>query len=220
MPYEMIPELASYCFDCGVEFMSSPFSVEDARAVDPYVKKHKIASYEMMHLHLIEYAARSGKPLVLSTGAATSDEIEWSLRTFRSLGGTEVTLMQCTAKYPAPLSSLNLRAIPEMKERFGVNVGLSDHSRGNRFCPCHQAGRDSRASIVSAGTGHLADPQARFSPGHRSLPQLPPSPPVRTASAERDRSPSPLSRPPARSSKPSRETPRESPHFASAYTQE
>lgn len=129
MPYEMIPELAKHCEKNGLQFMSSPFSIADAAAVDPFVKIHKIASYEISHSRLIEFAAGTGKPLILSTGAATEDEIQWALDHFREHGGTDVTLMQCTAKYPAPNSTLNLRAIPRMRERFKAPVGLSDHSR-------------------------------------------------------------------------------------------
>jgi N-acetylneuraminate synthase len=129
MPYEMIPELAAFCTECGVQFMSSPFSVADAQAVDPYVSIHKIASYEISHSRLIEFVAQTGKPLILSTGASDEQDIAWALNHFRSHGGADVTLMQCTARYPAPLESLNLRAIPAMREHFGVPVGLSDHSR-------------------------------------------------------------------------------------------
>lgn len=129
MPYEMIPELAQYCDKCGVEFMSTPFSIADAEAVDPYVKTHKIASYEISHIRLIEYAARSGKPLVMSTGGANHDEIQWALDHFLACGGEDITLMQCTAKYPAPLSSLNLLAIRDLIRKYNVPAGLSDHSR-------------------------------------------------------------------------------------------
>lgn len=129
MPYEMIPDLASYCEDCGVEFMGSFFSSVDFAAVDPFVTRHKIASYEIGHLRLIELAAKSGKPLVLSTGAAFEEEIAWAVDTFYQLGGTSLTLLQCTAKYPAVPNTMNLNAIPWLKERFKVDTGLSDHSR-------------------------------------------------------------------------------------------
>lgn len=109
--------------------MSSPFSVKDLEAVNPYVAIHKIASYEINHLRLIEAAAASGKPLVLSTGASNLEEIAWSIDKFQSLSQSQLCLMQCTAKYPAPLSSLNLGVIPLLKSVFGLPVGLSDHSR-------------------------------------------------------------------------------------------
>lgn len=129
MPYEMIPELADYCAKKNIEFMSSPFSVDDARAIDPFVRRHKLASYEISHLRLIQALAETGKPLIASTGAATEDDIAWFLETFRAAGGRDVTLLQCTAKYPAPLSTLNLQVLTRLRERFGAPVGLSDHSK-------------------------------------------------------------------------------------------
>ena len=129
MPYEMLGELAGYCQSQKIQFMSSPFSVEDAKAVDPFVSVHKIASYEISHIRLIEYIAATGKPLVLSTGAATEDEIKWTVDHFLCHGGKHLALMQCTAKYPAPLDALNVRAVSSLSEVFNVPSGLSDHSR-------------------------------------------------------------------------------------------
>jgi sialic acid synthase SpsE len=129
MPYELIPRIAEYSAQAGIEFMSTPFSVEDATAVDPFVGRHKIASYEINHVRLIEYLAQTGKPLIMSTGAATEEEVAFGLDTVRAAGATDITLLQCTAKYPAPPDSLNVAAIPYLAERFGVRVGLSDHSR-------------------------------------------------------------------------------------------
>ena len=129
MPYEMIPELALFCKEAGVQFMATPFSPEDFAAIDPHVTVHKIASYELCHLRLLELAARSGKPTIISTGAAAQEDIAWALKTFRDNGGAEATLLQCTAKYPAPPESMNLRTIDWLKTRFGVPSGLSDHSR-------------------------------------------------------------------------------------------
>lgn len=129
MPYELIPQLAEYCQKQNIEFMSTPFSIADAKAVDPYVKTHKIASYEISHIRLIEFIAKTGKPVILSTGGATCEDIEWAINHFYMNGGKIISLMQCTAKYPAPLSALNLKVIPELIKRFNVPVGLSDHSR-------------------------------------------------------------------------------------------
>jgi N-acetylneuraminate synthase len=130
MPYEMVEKLYRYCLESKIEFMSSAFSVDDFSVVDPFVRCHKIASYEIGHLHLLKMAAASKKPLLLSTGAATIEEIAWAVDTFRQNEGQSLTLMQCTACYsPAPSSSMNLGAIPYLRKRFAVNVGLSDHSR-------------------------------------------------------------------------------------------
>lgn len=135
MPYEMIAELSFYCRSRDIHFMASPFSSQDFEQVDPHVACHKIASYEIGHLRLIEAAARSNKPLILSTGCATEDEIAWACDTFRRKGGRQLILLQCTGKYPADPRSLNLRSIPWLRQRFGVAVGLSDHSRDPVIAP-------------------------------------------------------------------------------------
>ncbi|MBA2727572.1 MAG: GNAT family N-acetyltransferase [Parachlamydiaceae bacterium] len=135
MPPEMVEELYILCKEAKIEFMATPFSPADFAAVDPYVHQHKIASYEIGHIHLLKLAAMSGKPLLLSTGAATPDEIEWAVSIFRKNGGKCLTLLQCTACYPAPSESMNLNALLWLKTRFGVNVGLSDHSRQPTAAP-------------------------------------------------------------------------------------
>lgn len=129
MPYEMVPDLAVYASEQGLEFMSSPFSVADYTAVNPYVNIHKIASYEISHIRLLEAMAASGKVTVLSTGASEIKDIEWAINYFKERSGSTLCLMQCTARYPAPLDSLNLGAIPVLKSIYGLPVGLSDHSR-------------------------------------------------------------------------------------------
>lgn len=129
MPYEMLSELSAFCDDNDIVFMSSPFSVADLNAVDQWVSIHKIASYEICHIRLLEAAAATRKPLILSTGASTTDDITWAVSHFKSLSDAPICLMQCTAKYPAPNKALNLRAIPTLKAMYGVPVGLSDHSR-------------------------------------------------------------------------------------------
>ena len=135
MPYEMIPELYDYCKSNSIEFMSTPFSVEDAKHIDPFVQKHKIASYEITHMRLLEYVATTQKPLILSTGAATPEEIRWAVDFFKKNGGNDLSLMQVTAKYPAPLHSLNLGAIKHLIDEFDIPVGLSDHSRDPLLAP-------------------------------------------------------------------------------------
>ena len=129
MPYELVAYIAAYAGAADIEFMSTAFSTADVAAVDPHVKRHKVASYELNHVELLEAMAATGKPIILSTGAATMDDIEFGLRTLRGAGAADVTLMQCTASYPAPPDSLNLAAIPALRDAFGVPVGLSDHSR-------------------------------------------------------------------------------------------
>jgi N-acetylneuraminate synthase len=129
MPDEMVEELFLMCKQAKIEFMATAFSPANFATVNPYVHQHKIASYEIGHIHLLKLAAESGKPLLLSTGAATPDEIEWAVSTFRKFGGKCLTLLQCTACYPAPAESMNLNVLHWLKTRFNVSVGLSDHSR-------------------------------------------------------------------------------------------
>lgn len=135
MPYEMIPRLSVYCKQQGIEFMSTAFSPADFVAVDPFVSIHKIASYEIGHLRLLELAGRSKKPLILSTGASVEEEIAWAVDTYRANGGSHLTLLQCTAKYPADGASMNLKAIEWMRYRFHAATGLSDHSRHPVYAP-------------------------------------------------------------------------------------
>jgi N-acetylneuraminate synthase len=129
MPYELLGDIAAHCEHVGIEFMSTPFSVADAEAVDPHVRRHTVASYEIGHVRLLQWLAATGKPLIISTGAATEDDIVFCVTTVREAGARDVTLLQCTSNYPAPPESLNLTVIPWLSQRFGVPAGFSDHSR-------------------------------------------------------------------------------------------
>jgi len=128
MPYEMIPELSSFCNENDILFMSSAFSVEDAKHIDPYVKIHKVASYEINHVRLLEFLAKTKKPILVSTGASSYDKIEFAIKTIKENGNDKIALLQCTAKYPAPINSLNLNVISTLKSKYGLPVGFSDHS--------------------------------------------------------------------------------------------
>lgn len=135
MPYEMIPKLVEHCCSRGIEWMSTPFSPQDFEIVRPYIKRNKIASYEIGHLHLVRLAAQSGLPTYISTGAATEDEIAWAVKFYYSLGGLDLTLLQCTACYPARPESLHLKTMTWLQRRFDVKVGLSDHSQDPIYAP-------------------------------------------------------------------------------------
>jgi N-acetylneuraminate synthase len=128
MPYEMLEELSQYCRQNKILFMSTPFSVDDAREVNKYVKIHKVASYEINHVRLLEFLAKTNKPIILSTGASGFTEIDFAVNLLRKNKVSQLALLQCTAKYPAPLGSLNLKTIQEIKRKYNVPVGLSDHS--------------------------------------------------------------------------------------------
>ena len=135
MPYEWLPKLAAYCDDKKIIFLSSVFDEESVDILDPYVPASKIASYEMTHLPLVRHIAKKGKPVIISTGTANLEEVDETVEAFFATGNKDLMLMQCTASYPAPVGSLNLRAIITMKEAFQVPVGLSDHSRDPFVAP-------------------------------------------------------------------------------------
>lgn len=135
MPYEMVPLLAKRCEELGIQFLASAFSIEDFDFLNPFVKMHKIASYEISHVHLLERAAKAKKPLLLSTGASSIDEIDWAVNCFRKFGGENLILMQCTAKYPAEPASMHLNVIPWLKKRYRAKAGLSDHSQNPFTAP-------------------------------------------------------------------------------------
>lgn len=91
----------------------------------------KIASFEITDLPLIDYAARKGKPMVISTGIALPEDIQRAVRTCRDAGNEDITLLKCTSSYPAPIEDANLMTMVDMRERYGVKVGLSDHTLGH-----------------------------------------------------------------------------------------
>ncbi|MBC8433691.1 MAG: pseudaminic acid synthase [Desulfobacterales bacterium] len=131
MPWEWQPKLMKVAQELGLDLFST--------AVDPSgvdflermgVAIHKTASFEIVDLALIEKMARTGKPLVLSTGMATLAEIEEAVGTARDAGATQIALLKCTSAYPAPPEEMNLRTLPHLSETFGVPVGLSDHTLG------------------------------------------------------------------------------------------
>lgn len=129
MPYEMVSELEKYAREQEIDFLTTAFSVKDLKAIDGCVAMHKIASYENTHMRLLEAAAQTGKPVIMSTGASNLEEIQWSVDFWKSLTDAPMVLMQCTASYPAPQNSLHLRTLQSLKSRFGLLTGLSDHSR-------------------------------------------------------------------------------------------
>ena len=128
MPYEMIPELSNYCRQENIMFMSTSFSINDAKQVDPYVDFHKVASFEINHVRLLEFLAKTKKPIIISTGASTYDEIDFAVDLVKKNGNEKIALLQCTSKYPALIEELNLSVIPKMKSMYKVPVGFSDHS--------------------------------------------------------------------------------------------
>ena len=130
-PWEWHAELQQKSASLGMDFFSSPF---DAGAVDFLetlnVPAYKIASPELVDIPLIQKAASTGKPLIMSTGMATCEEVEEALAAAREGRAQEIALLKCTSSYPSPPEEMNLRLIPTLAGKFGVPVGLSDHSMG------------------------------------------------------------------------------------------
>lgn len=131
MPWEWQPKLKTIANELGLDLFSTAF---DPTAVDFLeemgVPVHKVASFEIVDIPLIEKMARTGKPLIISTGMATLGEIEEAVQAARNAGATQIALLKCTSAYPAPPEEMNLRTIPHLAEAFGVPVGLSDHTLG------------------------------------------------------------------------------------------
>jgi N-acetylneuraminate synthase len=130
-PWEWQPKLKVVADDLGIDLFSTPF---DHTAVDFLeemgVGAYKIASFEVVDLPLIRRIARTGKPIIMSTGMATLDEIDEAVQAARDAGATQIALLKCTSAYPAPPEEMNLRTIPHLAEVFHVPVGLSDHTLG------------------------------------------------------------------------------------------
>ncbi|MCW8138884.1 MAG: pseudaminic acid synthase, partial [Planctomycetota bacterium] len=130
-PWEWQPKLKDLAEELGLECFSTPF---DATAVEfleaMNVPAHKVASFEVVDLPLLERIGRTGKPVIMSTGMATLAEIDEAVRTLRGAGCPALALLKCTSAYPAPPEAANLRTIPHLAAAFGVVAGLSDHTLG------------------------------------------------------------------------------------------
>lgn len=131
MPWDWQPKLKKIAEELGLIVFSSPFdktSVDFLEDID--VPAYKIASFEITDIPLIEYVASKGKPIIISTGIATLDDIVLAVKTCQEVGNTQISLLKCTSSYPAPLDEINLKTIPDMIKRFDLVIGLSDHTIG------------------------------------------------------------------------------------------
>lgn len=132
MPWEWTPDLVAEADRCGITWLSSPFDPSAVDYLDTLdVAAIKIASFELVDLPLIRYAASRGRPVILSTGMATVGEIDVAVGVARSAGCEQLVLLRCNSGYPAEPSEMNLRSIPEMARLWDATVGLSDHTLGH-----------------------------------------------------------------------------------------
>lgn len=132
MPWEWQGALKEEADRVGIDFLSTPF---DATSVD-FLEKlglefYKIASFEMIDLPLVEYVASKGKPIIMSTGMATLEEIKEAVEAVYKTGNRQLVLLRCSSVYPADPARMNLRTIQDMRDRFQIPIGLSDHSMGS-----------------------------------------------------------------------------------------
>lgn len=132
MPYDWQPRLMKIANELGLACFSSPFDNEAVDFMEEMgMPVYKVASLEITDTNLIRHIARKQKPVMISTGAASAEDIGLALKTCREEGNDQVTLLKCTSEYPAPIEKANLLTIPDMRRRFGVEVGVSDHSMTN-----------------------------------------------------------------------------------------
>lgn len=132
MPWDWHKGLFEYAREIGITIFSSPF---DFSAVDLLEElgapAYKIASYEILDIPLIKKVARTGKPIILSTGIATLTDIERAVMACKDEGNNDIAILKCVSQYPTPYPDLNLRTIPNMADAFDCIIGLSDHSIGS-----------------------------------------------------------------------------------------
>jgi N-acetylneuraminate synthase len=129
LPLEQLAPIAEHCRARGIQFSCTPFYREAVEELRPFVDFYKVASYELMVTPLLDACARTRKPVVLSTGMATMEEIVAAANTLKSAGASDITLLHCVSAYPTPANEANLAAIAAIRDATGCAVGWSDHTR-------------------------------------------------------------------------------------------
>ncbi len=128
LPLEFLPPLAQRCRELNIQFSCTPFYLDAVAELEPYVDFYKIASYELLWDDLLAACARTGKPIVISTGMATMPEILHAVETLKRHGCANPVLLHCTSAYPTPHKEANLAAIDTIRQATGCEVGWSDHT--------------------------------------------------------------------------------------------
>ena len=123
--------IKKYCEEVGIEFLSTPFDLESIDYLEKLgMRLWKIPSGEITNLPYLIKIAKTGKPVIMSTGMAELNEVEEAVNVLKENGAGEITLLHCTTEYPAPFESVNLRAMNTLREKFETEVGYSDHTVG------------------------------------------------------------------------------------------
>ena len=131
-PYEWHEPIKSECEKCGIDFLSTPFDISSVDFLEELgVEAYKVASYELVDIPLISYIASKHKPMIISVGMGSIEEIQDAIDACKSQGNEQIVLLKCCSEYPAPWKDMKLGNIPDMKLRWGYPVGLSDHSFGS-----------------------------------------------------------------------------------------
>jgi pseudaminic acid synthase len=130
-PWEWHSEIMKVAKEEGLICFSSPFDLTSVDFLEELnVPAYKIASFEITDIPLIEYVASKGKPIIISTGIATSEDIELALDACKRMGNNNIALLKCTSSYPAPIEEANMIMVKDLAERYNVITGLSDHTMG------------------------------------------------------------------------------------------
>ena len=132
-PYDWQEVIKAECDKIGIDFLSTPFDKDGADFLESLgVGAYKIASFELVDIQLIQHIAQKGKPMLVSCGMGTTEEIDDAVNAIinEDLSKDKIFLLKCTSEYPAAYSHMNLQTISDMQQRYDVNIGLSDHSMG------------------------------------------------------------------------------------------
>ncbi len=128
-PWEWTGDLVAEANKLGIDWLSSPFDNTAVDFLEQFnIATYKIASFELVDLPLIRYVASKGKPMIMSTGMSTVDEIDAAVKAAQGAGAPQVSVLRCNSTYPAKSSEMDLAAIPVMISQWGIPVGLSDHT--------------------------------------------------------------------------------------------